>query len=152
MDKISIIVGSKTDLNIVKAAKPYIDFFEFEADIQVLSAHRQYGELSEYVKSAGKRDIKVMIACAGMAAHLPGVVASMTNLPVIGVPLDASPLKGVDALYSIVQMPRGIPVATMSIGKHGIINAIVYAARILSLHNDDLNVKLVEFKKRGSKL
>ncbi len=152
MDKISIIVGSKSDLDILENARPYIDFFEFEVDIQVLSAHRQYDELSEYVKSAYKRDTKIIIACAGMAAHLPGVVASMTNLPVIGVPLDASPLRGVDALYSIVQMPRGIPVATMSIGKHGIINAIVYAARILSLHNDALNVKLAEFKKRGSKL
>ena len=152
MSKIVIIVGSNSDLPVLEAAKPYLEFFNLEHDIQVLSAHRQHDELVKYIKQSETDDTRLIIACAGMAAHLPGVVAAITHLPVIGVPLDASSLNGMDALLSIVQMPKGIPVATMSIGKAGIINAVVYAAKILALNDQNLRTKLDEFRKKGSKL
>lgn len=153
MKQLTIIVGSKSDLDTINATKDYLDFFGFEYDLQVLSAHRQHDDLQAYIKNIeNEGSVQTIIACAGMAAHLPGVVAAMTQIPVIGVPLDASPLGGVDALYSIVQMPKGIPVATMSIGKAGVINAIVYTAKIIALHNDEMKAKLLEFHDKGSKL
>ncbi len=152
MSKIALIVGSTSDLAVLESAKPYIEFFNLDCDIQVLSAHRQHNELVNYMSIAEKDDTQVVIACAGMAAHLPGVVAAITNLPVIGVPLDASSLNGIDALLSIVQMPKGIPVATMTIGKAGVINAVVYAAKILALSDQTLRIKLDEFRNKGSKL
>ena len=153
MKQITIIVGSKSDLDTINATKDYLDFFNFEYDLKVLSAHRQHDELQAYIKKIEKEgSVQTIIACAGMAAHLPGVVAAMTQIPVIGVPLNASPLGGVDALYSIVQMPKGIPVATMSIGKAGVINAIVYSAKIIALQDDGMKNKLVEFHNKGSKL
>lgn len=152
MLKVAIIVGSDTDLNVVESARPYLDFFGIETELRVLSAHRQHAELVSYLDSIANSEIKVIIACAGMAAHLPGVVAALSYLPVIGVPLEASSLKGMDALLSIVQMPKGIPVATMAIGKDGIINAVVYAVRILALSEKSLQKKLEAFQKKGSKL
>ncbi|MCK9245320.1 MAG: 5-(carboxyamino)imidazole ribonucleotide mutase [Candidatus Marinimicrobia bacterium] len=152
MEKIALIVGSKSDIEIVEQARPYLDYFGLDSEIKVLSAHRQHAALVDYVKKFEYENGRLIIACAGMAAHLPGVIAALTNLPVIGVPLNASALHGVDALYSIVQMPGGIPVGTMAIGKPGIINAVIYAARILSLSNDRLKTKLVEFAERGYKL
>jgi len=152
MSKISIIVGSTSDLAVLESAKQYLEFFYLDHDIRVLSAHRQHDELVDYVHNAEKNGTQVIIACAGMAAHLPGVVAAITNLPVIGVPLDASSLSGMDALLSIVQMPKGIPVATMAIGKTGVINAVVYTAKILALNDSNLRAKLDEFHNKGSKL
>jgi len=153
MKQLTIIVGSKSDLDTINAAKDYLEFFGFEYDLQVLSAHRQHAELQVYLKEIeAEGTVQTIIACAGMAAHLPGVVAAMTQIPVIGVPLNASPLGGVDALYSIVQMPKGIPVATMTIGKAGVINAIVYTAKIIALHDDSMKAKLVDFHNKGSKL
>ncbi|MCD6204223.1 MAG: 5-(carboxyamino)imidazole ribonucleotide mutase [Candidatus Marinimicrobia bacterium] len=150
--KIAIIVGSTSDLEIIESAKPYLQYFNLDHDIQVLSAHRQHAQLLDYLKKAEEDGVEVIIACAGMAAHLPGVVAAITTLPVIGVPLDASSLNGMDALLSIVQMPKGIPVATMAVGKAGVINAVVYAARILALNKPYLKEKLEEFHKQGSKI
>ena len=152
MTKVSIIVGSESDLDVLEIAKPYLKFFSLPYEIKVLSAHRQHDELVSYIKYIEQTEIEVIIACAGMAAHLPGIIASLTTLPVIGVPLNTSPLNGIDALYSIVQMPRGIPVATMSIGEHGVINAVVYTATILSLQSKLLRKKLSEFRIKGSKL
>ncbi len=152
MSKIAIIMGSTSDLEVLEAARIYLDFFNLDHDIQVLSAHRQHEALVDYISQLEKSGTRVIIACAGMAAHLPGVVAALTRLPVIGVPLDASSLNGIDALLSIVQMPKGIPVATMAIGKAGVINAVVYAAKILALSDQELSQKLTEFHKRGSKL
>ena len=149
MGRISIIVGSKSDLSVVEEAIPYLKYFDISYEIKVLSAHRQHDELVNYIKGVSDCRTQIIIACAGMAAHLPGVIAALTTIPVIGVPLDASPLNGVDALYSIVQMPRGIPVATMAIGKPGVINAVVFAAKILSLTNDSILRKLKEFQKKG---
>ena len=152
MLKIAIIVGSDTDLNVVEAAHPYLDFFGIEAEFRVISAHRQHAELVSYLESLAKSEIKVIIACAGMAAHLPGIIAALSQLPVIGVPLEASSLKGIDALLSIVQMPKGIPVATMAIGTAGIINAVVYAVRIMAISDKVMHNKLEAFRKKGSKL
>lgn len=152
MEKIALIVGSSSDLQIVEETKNYLEFFELDCEIKVLSAHRQHSALVEYIHQFEKDNGRMIIACAGMSAHLPGVIAALTNLPVIGVPLSASALNGVDALYSIVQMPSGIPVGTMAIGKPGIINAVVYAARILALSNPKIKAKLTEFAAKGFKL
>ncbi|RKY56112.1 MAG: 5-(carboxyamino)imidazole ribonucleotide mutase [Candidatus Neomarinimicrobiota bacterium] len=149
MNRISIIVGSKSDLSVVEVIIPYLKYFDISYEIKVLSAHRQHDELVNYIKEIGNCETQVIIACAGMAAHLPGVVAALTTIPVIGVPLNSSPLNGIDALYSIVQMPTGVPVATMAIGKPGVINAVVFAAKILSLSDDSILRKLKEFQKKG---
>ncbi len=150
--KIALIVGSKSDLEVVKVAEPYLEFFNIDCTVQTLSAHRQHSALVEYLKKLENSDCRLIIACAGMAAHLPGVVAALTDLPVVGVPLVASSLNGMDALLSIVQMPKGIPVATMTIGEAGVINAVVYAARVLALADSQMQAKLHEFRQRGSKL
>ncbi len=150
--EVAIIVGSESDLGVLEAAKAYLNFFRLSHEIKILSAHRQHDELVEYIHQAQKNGLRLVIACAGMAAHLPGVIAALTDLPVIGVPLDASPLQGVDALYSIVQMPKGIPVATMAIGKPGVINAVVFAARILAADHPPIREALAEFRSKGSKL
>ena len=152
MDRIIIIAGSQSDLKTLEAAKPYLDFFGIKSEIKVLSAHRQHDELVAYIHQLDPAETRAIIACAGMAAHLPGVIAALTRIPVIGVPLDASSLQGIDALYSIVQMPKGIPVATMAIGKAGVINAVVFCARILALHDSAMAERLSEFHNRGSKL
>jgi len=152
MSKVAIIVGSDTDLNVVEAARPYLDFFGIEAELRVISAHRQHAELVSYLEAIANSEIKIIIACAGMAAHVPGVIAALSHLPVIGVPLEESSLKGIDALLSMVQMPKGIPVATMAIGQAGIINAVVYAVRILAISDKALHKKLEAFREKGSKL
>ena len=152
MDRIVIIAGSESDLKTVEVAKPYLDFFEIVSEIKILSAHRQHDELIAYIRQLDPAETRAIIACAGMAAHLPGVIAAVTRIPVIGVPLEASPLQGVDALYSIVQMPKGIPVASMAIGKAGMINAVIFCARILALQDTAMAAKLSEFHNRGSKL
>jgi phosphoribosylaminoimidazole carboxylase PurE protein len=152
MKKITLIVGSTSDLEIVEAARKYINYFELDCEIKVLSAHRQHAELVDYIHHFEEAGGCLIIACAGMAAHLPGVIAALTNLPVIGVPLNASDLNGVDALYSIVQMPGGIPVGTMAIGKSGVVNAVIYAARILALSDPETKSKLTAFAAKGFKL
>ncbi|PIS28943.1 MAG: 5-(carboxyamino)imidazole ribonucleotide mutase [Candidatus Marinimicrobia bacterium CG08_land_8_20_14_0_20_45_22] len=152
LTKISIIVGSSSDLAVVEDAKTYLSYFGISHEIKVISAHRQHDELMQYIRSAESEGVQIFIACAGMAAHLPGVVSAVTTRPVIGVPLDASSLNGLDALLSIVQMPKGIPVATMSIGSAGVINAVVFAARILSLSDSMIREKLETFQKNGSNL
>jgi phosphoribosylaminoimidazole carboxylase PurE protein len=144
---IAIIIGSKSDINYVEEGVNFLKNFEIPYELKILSAHRTPEELKEYVLELEKRDFQVIIACAGMAAHLPGVIASYSNLPVIGVPLPTSSLQGLDALLAIVQMPGGIPVATMAIGKAGVINACVYALRILSLKYPAIKEKLEKYKK-----
>ncbi|MDA0986017.1 MAG: 5-(carboxyamino)imidazole ribonucleotide mutase [Bacteroidetes bacterium] len=150
MPQVAILVGSSTDDEAMLGCKKYLDYFGIEYNYQVLSAHRNSEECIKFSKEAEENGYKIIIAAAGMAAHLPGVVAANTTLPVIGVPLSGSELKGIDALYSIVQMPSGIPVATVAIG--GSKNAAVLAAQILALNDKDLKLKLVEFRKSGSKI
>lgn len=144
--QVAVLMGSKSDVQVMQAALQILDQFQVVHEVKVLSAHRTPEETRRYVVEAGERGIQIFIAGAGMAAHLAGAVAAHTPLPVIGVPIDSSPLQGMDALLSTVQMPSGIPVATMSIGKAGAKNAAVFAIQILSLQNPDLRQKLAAFR------
>ncbi len=145
---VGIIVGSDSDLPLVQETADVLDKLDIPFEVTIGSAHRTPELVSEYVSAASDRGIKVLIAVAGLAAHLPGVVASKTILPVIGVPVDGGPLNGVDALYSIVQMPGGIPVAAMSIGKAGARNAGIFAAQILALSDPQIAQRLVDFRRQ----
>jgi 5-(carboxyamino)imidazole ribonucleotide mutase len=133
MPKVAIVMGSKSDLESLQPAQEILKQFGIESEIAIISAHRTPDKAREYAQSARARGIEIIIAAAGGAAHLPGVMASWTTLPVIGVPLASSELKGVDALYSIVQMPGGMPVACVSVGSWGVKNAAHLAAEILGL-------------------
>ncbi|HEB70624.1 MAG TPA: phosphoribosylamine--glycine ligase [Desulfobulbus sp.] len=133
--QVGIVMGSDSDLPIMQAAGDFLEFAGIEYELRISSAHRTPEQAAEYARTAADRGLKIIIAGAGMAAHLAGVLAAHTNLPVIGVPIDASSLNGLDALLSTVQMPPGIPVATMGIGKAGAKNAAVLAARIIGLNN-----------------
>lgn len=152
MAKVAILMGSKSDEDVMKRCAECLKHFGVSYDMKVLSAHRQPAETAEFAKHAAESGYDVIIAAAGMAAHLPGVVAALTTLPVIGVPLSSSELRGLDSLLSIVQMPAGIPVATVAIGGAGAENAGVLAAEILALKDDKIKNKLIEFKKRGAKI
>lgn len=152
MPKIAIIMGSESDREVVSAALPYLQFFGISADVLVMSAHRTPEKVEKFARGARQAGYKVLIACAGMAAHLAGVVAAQTTLPVIGVPLAAGELRGLDALLSTVQMPSGVPVATMAVGKAGACNAAVLAAQIVGLSDDSVAEKLRQFKKQECKL
>ena len=138
--KVGVIMGSKSDWETMSAAVKVLESFGVECEAEVVSAHRTPERMVEYAKTARERGISVIIAGAGGAAHLPGMVASLTTLPVIGVPVHTKTLSGVDSLYSIVQMPAGIPVATVAIGNSH--NAALLAVRILSTSNQDLAHKL----------
>jgi phosphoribosylamine--glycine ligase len=143
---VGIVMGSDSDLHVMQAAADFFKAMDICCEMSVASAHRTPEKAVAYAKNAQQRGLKVIIAGAGMAAHLAGVLASHTDLPVIGVPLDASSLGGLDALLSTVQMPPGIPVATMGIGKAGAKNAAVLAVRILALTQPDLGKKLIKFR------
>ena len=150
---VGIIVGSKSDWHILSHAKEILDNLNISCECRVVSAHRTPEVLYEYAKSAEDRGIKVIIAGAGGAAHLAGMTASLTTIPVLGVPIESKALQGIDSLYSIVQMPAGIPVGTLAIGKAGAINAGLLAAAILSLSDDNIRSKLEAFRKeRTSKI
>lgn len=149
--KAAVLMGSSSDEPVMKKCLDYLDSFGIPYEVHVMSAHRTPEKVDAFASSAEEKGFGVIIAGAGMAAHLPGVVASRTLLPVIGVPLEGSALAGQDALFSIVQMPSGIPVATVSIGSAGAKNAAVLAAEILALENPELKKKLMEFRKKGSK-
>jgi 5-(carboxyamino)imidazole ribonucleotide mutase len=135
---VGIVMGSKSDSEILQPALDILKQFGIEYEVNIISAHRTPEKARQYASSARERGIEVIIAAAGMAAHLPGVLASWTTLPIIGVPLAGSELKGADALYSIVQMPSGIPVACMAIGSAGVKNAAYFAAEILGLKHDKI--------------
>lgn len=142
--KVGIIVGSDSDLPVIKQAVDILKQFGIGYEIVISSAHRVPQATAEYALNAENRGLEVIIAGAGAAAHLPGVVAAHTILPVIGVPIKGSALEGMDALYSIVQMPKGIPVATMAID--GAKNAGILAAQILALKDDEIRKKIHDFK------
>jgi phosphoribosylaminoimidazole carboxylase PurE protein len=139
-------MGSKSDLKVMEKAGEVLDQFKISYQMEICSAHRNPEKAKSLAESAEKKGIEVIIAGAGMAAHLPGVIASHTNLPVIGVPLNASPLSGIDSLFSMVQMPSGVPVATMSIGEAGAKNAAILAIQILALSDEKLKKRLEKFK------
>lgn len=142
---VGIIMGSESDMKVMEGAGAVLERFGVEFEIEVMSAHRNPERVTEYARSARDRGLKVIIAGAGLAAHLPGVVAAQTTLPVIGVPMFGSGLAGADALYSCVQMPPGVPVATVAIG--GAKNAAILATQMLSLGDEKLEEKMSGFKK-----
>ena len=131
MPLVGVVMGSKSDAETMQPALDILREFNIDHEVNVISAHRTPEKAKQYAQNARERGIEVIIAAAGLAAHLPGVLASWTIIPVIGVPIASGDLKGVDALYSIVQMPGGIPVACMTIGKAGVKNAAYFAAAIL---------------------
>ena len=143
---VGIIMGSDSDAVVMGEAAKILKQFDVPYEIGVYSAHRSPHRTLEYVRSARDRGLKVIIAGAGSSAHLAGVTAAETTLPVIGVPIDSSPLTGFDALMSTVQMPPGVPVATMGVGKSGATNAAILAIQILGLSDNDLRQKLADYK------
>ena len=140
---VGVVMGSTSDLDVMDAAIEFLKQFEVPFEAQVVSAHRTPDLLFEYGASAVDRGLKVLIAGAGGAAHLPGMLAAKTLLPVLGVPIPATMLNGIDSLLSIVQMPRGVPVGTLAIGKPGAANAALLAIQILSLSNVELQQRLM---------
>lgn len=143
---VAIIMGSKSDWDIMSHSANILTQFNIAHESKVISAHRTPALLDEYCSEAQQKGVKIFITGAGLAAALPGVVAAKTTLPVIGVPLEASSLEGMDALLSIVQMPPGIPVGTMTIGKAGAINAALYAAAILALQDENIREKIQSYR------
>ena len=139
-------MGSKSDWETMTHAAQMLTQFEVEHECRIVSAHRTPEWMAEYAKTAEERGLEVIIAGAGGAAHLPGMVASQTTLPVLGVPVESHALKGMDSLLSIVQMPAGIPVGTFAIGKAGAINAALFAIAILASKRPDLRMKLHAFR------
>ena len=144
--QVGIIMGSQSDWEVMKETKDQLDEFSISNEQLIISAHRTPHRIADYAKKALENGVKVIIAGAGGAAHLPGMMASHTQIPVIGVPIESTSLNGIDSLLSIVQMPKGIPVATVSIGKTGAKNAAILAAEILSLQNEQIRNELKSWK------
>jgi len=143
---VGIVMGSDSDLPVMKGAADILKQFGIEHEAVISSAHRAPDKTAQYAKTAEERGLEVIIAAAGMSAHLPGVIAAFTDLPVIGVPIESGALSGTDALYAIVQMPPGIPVATMAI--NGAKNAGIFAAQILSVEYPEIRGKLKAYKQQ----
>jgi len=148
---ISIIMGSDSDLPTMEHAIKIIEEFSIPYEVKIISAHRTPDLMYEYAESAKSRGIKVIIAGAGGAAHLPGMTAAKTILPVIGVPIESKSLNGIDSLLSIVQMPKGVPVATVAIGNAGAANAGILAAEIIGLIDDDIQKNIQKKRKNIEK-
>jgi phosphoribosylaminoimidazole carboxylase PurE protein len=150
--KILILIGSESDRGIFEKALPTFDYFGFEVDLVVSSAHRNPERTTQLTRTAREKGYCSIVCGAGMAAHLAGAAAAHSTLPVIGVPLDASPMGGMDSLLATAQMPAGIPVATLALGKAGAINAAVLSARIISLNDVDMQKRLDEFMAQGARI
>lgn len=146
--KVLVITGSESDLTLAKETVKLLEEFGIPYRIEVASAHRSPERVIRIIKEAEKDGVEVIIAMAGMAAALPGIIAAHTVLPVIGVPVNSSPLNGIDALMSIAQMPGGVPVATVAIGKAGAKNAAILAAEILGIKDQKLQKKLKSFREK----
>ncbi len=145
---VGVVIGSKNDLPFIKETLDILESFKIPYELRVFSAHRNPDETSKYAKEAEKRGIEVMIAAAGLAAHLAGALASRTLLPVIGIPVPGEELKGIDSFLSTLQMPSGVPVATMSIGKPGAKNSAILSAEILSLKYPEIKKELRKYRKK----
>ncbi|MBS0278972.1 MAG: 5-(carboxyamino)imidazole ribonucleotide mutase [Proteobacteria bacterium] len=145
---VGIIMGSQSDWPTLKAASEILETLGVAHETRIVSAHRTPDRLYNYAKGAAARGLKVIIAGAGGAAHLPGMAASMTTLPVLGVPVESKALKGMDSLLSIVQMPGGVPVATFAIGESGAKNAALHAAAILALSDEQLANRLLNWRRK----
>ncbi len=146
MKKVAVVMGSDSDLPVVRATVERLKYFGIPFEVRIISAHRTPYEAESFASTAIERGFGVIIACAGKAAHLAGVIAAYTTLPVIGLPIKSSFMDGLDSLLSVVQMPAGVPVATVAVG--GAENAAVLAAQILALGEPELEAKLAEYKKR----
>ena len=144
---VAIIMGSQSDWDTMRHAADTLSALGVASDSQIVSAHRTPDRLYEFAKGAKAAGFQIIIAGAGGAAHLPGMAAALTELPVFGVPVQSKALSGLDSLYSIVQMPAGIPVGTLAIGKAGAVNAALLAASVLALHDDALAMKLAAYRK-----
>ena len=144
--KISIVMGSQSDFKTMKFCKKILEKLKIKHEIKIISAHRTPDRMFQFAKKAEKSNVAVIIAGAGGSAHLPGMIASLTSIPVIGVPIESKKLKGLDSLLSIVQMPKGIPVGTVAIGKDGAINAALFAASIISLTDNKIKNKLNQWR------
>ncbi|MDE2162899.1 MAG: 5-(carboxyamino)imidazole ribonucleotide mutase [Alphaproteobacteria bacterium] len=145
---VGLIMGSQSDWPCLRAAADMLETLGVPYESKIVSAHRTPDRMSTYAKTAANRGLKVIIAAAGGAAHLPGMTASMTTLPVLGVPIESKALKGLDSLLSIVQMPGGVPVATFAIGEPGAKNAALHAVAILALSDDALATRLADWRKK----
>ncbi len=146
--KVGLIMGSQSDWPTLRAAAAILDALEIPSESRIVSAHRTPERMRDYARGAAGRGLKVIIAAAGGAAHLPGMTASMTTLPVLGVPVESKALKGMDSLLSIVQMPGGVPVATFAIGEAGAKNAALHAAAILALTDEALSKRLTAWREK----
>ena len=144
--QVSVVMGSQSDWDIMRVACDLLEKLDVSYEKKIVSAHRTPDRLYEYANSLRKRKIKVVIAGAGGAAHLPGMLASKTDIPVIGVPINATDLRGVDSLYSIVQMPKGYPVATMAIGSPGAFNAAIFAIQVLAVTDNVIGQKIRDWR------
>ena len=148
---VSIIMGSQSDYSTMRYAEDVLKKFRIRFETKIVSAHRTPKRLYEYASKAEGNNISVIIAGAGGSAHLPGMIAAITAIPVIGVPIESKKLKGLDSLLSIVQMPKGIPVGSVAIGKDGAINAALYAASILAISDKNIKSKLKELRSKQTK-
>ena len=146
MSKVGVVMGSRTDTESIQQALDFLSKLGIEYEVSIISAHRNPEKAREYGLEAESRGLEVIIAAAGGAAHLPGVLASWTTIPVIGVPLPTSEMKGIDSLYSIVQMPAGVPVACVGIGSSGVKNAALLAAEILSLKYENIKEAYKQYR------
>ena len=151
-NKVAILLGSENDMKYVEGSYKYFDFFNINVETHVISAHRNPDQVAEFTKAAPEKGYSILIGSAGMAAHLAGALKAHSILPVIGVPLPGGISDGMDSLLSTVQMPKGVPVATMSVGKSGMINAAILCAEIFALNNSKTVDKLKDFKSKGAKL
>ena len=149
--KVSIVMGSQSDFSTMKYASKILTQLKIKFETQIVSAHRTPKRMFEFAKTAEKKNISLIIAGAGGSAHLPGMIAAITHIPVIGVPIESKKLKGLDSLLSIAQMPKGIPVATVAIGKDGAINSGLLAASILSITSTDVKKNLIKWRNNQTK-
>ncbi len=148
--QVGIIMGSQSDWPVLSAAHEMLESLGVAHECKIVSAHRTPDRMFTYAREAEARGIQVIIAGAGGAAHLPGMVAALTHLPVFGVPMESKALKGMDSLLSIVQMPKGVPVGTLAIGGAGAANAALLAASVVALHDEDVRARLIAFREEQS--
>ena len=151
-NKVAILLGSENDMKYVEGSYKYFDFFNINVETHVISAHRNPDQVAEFTKAAPEKGYSILIGSAGMAAHLAGALKAHSTLPVLGVPLPGGILDGLDSLLATLQMPKGVPVATMTVGKAGFINAAILCAEIFSIQDNSVSDKLSQFKDNGAKL
>ena len=151
-NKVAFLIGSDNDKSTVEYSLPYFKYFNINVEIKVMSAHRNPDKVAEFAKDARKNGYSILIGSAGMAAHLAGALKANSNLPVIGVPLKGGIVDGLDSLLSTVQMPKGLPVATLATGKSGAINSAILCAEIISLYDDEMLNKIDRFRSNGYKI